>query len=92
MDANSMDEWIFICKAHKFQHEVHYLPDKFNGWKWWQGFTMCLPIDLGPDLNLIESKDNAGLGGDQQLTRFLQISREIVKNGLMATKVCDKSK
>ncbi len=92
MDSNSMDKWILICKAHKFQHEVHYLPDKFNSWKWLQGFTMCLPIDLGPDLNLVEPKDDAGLGGDQQLTRVLQMSIEILDNGMMATKVHDKSK
>ncbi len=92
MDADSMDEWVFICKAHKFQHEVHYVPVNLNGRKWSQGFTMCLPIDLGPDSNLVESKDNSGLGGDRQLARVLRTSQEILENGLMATKVHDTSK
>ncbi len=48
---------------------------------------MCLPINVGPELNLNESTEFAGLCHNHKLARVLREPQEVLKYGLVVNQV-----
>lgn len=89
IDQNDRREF-FICENHKFQDEVHYVEVGHNGKRWRQGFTLTLPVDIGPKSSQIESTTSKGLGGDRTMKRILDESKAIMDRGFLPCDQFDK--